>query len=62
MILISEINYKKISLPEELVNSIQEFMDNNKHLGYTSVVDVVKDSIREKVFTKNEEIAEYIVK
>jgi metal-responsive CopG/Arc/MetJ family transcriptional regulator len=62
VIIISEINYKKISLPESLVESIKEFRKKNKHLGYTSEVDVIKDAIRDKIFIKDEKVANIITK
>lgn len=62
MIQISEIKYRKVSFPEGLLEAVKQFRENNEQLGYTSDVDVIKDAIREKIFTKQEEITDYIVK
>lgn len=61
MIIISEIKYQKVSIPVDLIESIKEFRKLNSHLGYTSDVDVIKDSIRDKIFTRGNQIEQYQV-
>jgi len=41
--------YKSLSLPEELVNDIKKIIQEYPELGYKSVAEFIKDSVREKI-------------
>ncbi|WP_456327110.1 ribbon-helix-helix domain-containing protein [Archaeoglobus sp.] len=38
--------YKSVSLPEDLLNYVEELIKNNKELGYSSVSEFVKEAVR----------------
>jgi Arc/MetJ-type ribon-helix-helix transcriptional regulator len=39
-------HYKLVSLPSSIVEEIETFIETNYKMGYTSVSDFVRDSIR----------------
>lgn len=41
--------YKQVSIPEELYESIQKFINKHPELGYASVAEFVKTAVREKI-------------
>lgn len=48
-------HYKSVTLPEPMLKVIEDFITENPELGYGSVTDFIKDSIRKQ-------IAEYVKK
>ena len=38
--------YKSVSLPEDMLDSIEKLIKNNKELGYSSVSEFVKEAVR----------------
>lgn len=38
--------YKTLSIPSEFYESVEEYIKENKDLGYTSVPEFVKEAIR----------------
>ena len=46
---LKERGYKQVSLPIQLIKYIEKFIEDNKHLGYTSVPDFIRAAIREKL-------------
>lgn len=38
--------YKQIALPIELIDEIKKFMETNKHHGYMSVPEFIREAIR----------------
>ena len=41
--------YKSVTLPEPMLKSIEEFIYEHPELGYGSITDFIKDSIREQI-------------
>jgi len=41
--------YKSVTLPEPMLKSIEEFINEHPELGYGSITDFIKDSIREQI-------------
>jgi len=48
-------NYRGISLPASLVNEVEEIV-NRKEFGYSSVAELVKDSIRRRLDELNSRV------
>ncbi|MHA1358090.1 MAG: ribbon-helix-helix domain-containing protein [Candidatus Helarchaeota archaeon] len=44
-----ERGYRQVSLPHELIEAIENFINNHKELGFTSVPEFIRQSIREKI-------------
>ncbi|MGD6850820.1 MAG: ribbon-helix-helix domain-containing protein [Candidatus Bathyarchaeia archaeon] len=44
-----------ISLPPQLLNETQTFIETNRHLGYTSREEFIRDAIRKQLRTQKEE-------
>lgn len=40
---------QSIILPQELINEIEEFIEGNKHLGYTTKEELIRDAVRWKL-------------
>jgi metal-responsive CopG/Arc/MetJ family transcriptional regulator len=38
--------YKQVALPAELVDEIKKFVEKNKHHGYMSVPEFIREAIR----------------
>lgn len=41
--------FKQVSLPIKLIEYIETFIEDNKHLGYTSIPDFIRSAIRDKL-------------
>jgi len=41
--------YKNVSLPEEMVKTVQDFIESNPSLGFKGVPEFVKDSVRRRL-------------
>lgn len=46
---------QSITLPPELLNETQNFVDTNKHLGYTNREDFIRDAIRRQLRFQKEQ-------
>lgn len=46
---------QSVILPPELLNETQNFIENNKQLGYTTREEFIRDAIRFKLRTLNEQ-------
>lgn len=42
-------HFKMVSLPESIVTEVEAFIEKHVSLGYTSVSDFVRDSIRRNI-------------
>ncbi len=41
--------YKKVSLPEEMVNEVIRIIESDKRLGFASIQEFVKDAVRDNI-------------
>jgi len=55
------ISYSSVSLPEELVKNISDFIDKNGSLGFTSIAEFVKSAARDKLIQLTDKSAEVII-
>ena len=55
----NSVNYRTLSLPESLVNQVEEYIRKHPEKGYTGVTEYVKEAIREKI-SKESEIREVL--
>ena len=46
---LKERGYKQVSLPLKLIEHVEKFIQDNPHLGYTSIPDFIRSAIREKL-------------
>ena len=46
---LKERGYKQVSLPKKLIEQVGKFIEDNPHLGYTSIPDFIRSAIREKL-------------
>ncbi len=42
-------SYRTVKVPEDLINNIRDFIEENKKLGYRSVSEFVIDAIRRRL-------------
>jgi len=46
---LKERGYKQVSLPVKLVEHVEKYINENPHLGFTSIPDFIRAAIREKL-------------
>ena len=46
---LKERGYKQVSLPLKLVEYVEKYIEENPHLGFTSIPDFIRSAIREKM-------------
>ena len=46
---LKERGYKQVSLPIRLVEHVEKYMNENPHLGFTSIPDFIRAAIRKKM-------------
>jgi len=45
----TEIKYEKIGIPKEMITEVKRIVDTDKRLGYVSIQEFVRESVRRSI-------------
>ena len=45
----SEIKYEKVGIPQEMIIEVKRIVDTDKRLGYVSIQEFVRESVRRSI-------------